>query len=157
VVSAPFPPGRELELLNLVLTKHVLPKHLPKDIVVLSLRGAGKESYAGAAELAGLKAEPFDPAKPYEEGTIRTSTVFKFKGMESHVVVLADLDKLDSTRDRRRAYVGMSRVRTRGQAVTPQVLILNELIKCGFGFRETLPGRARIPWWSVAAVRWLLI
>ena len=111
VVSAPYPPGRELELLNLVLAKHVLPKHLPKDIVVLSLRGAGKESYAGAAELAGLMAVPFDPAKPYEEGTIRTSTVFKFKGMESHVVVLTDLDKLDSPRDRRRAYVGMSRAK----------------------------------------------
>jgi hypothetical protein len=111
VVSAPYPPGRELELLNLVLAKHVLPKHLPKDIVVLSLRGAGKESYAGAAELAGLKAVPFDPAKPYEEGTIRTSTVFKFKGMESHVVVLTDMDKLDSPRDRRRTYVGMSRAK----------------------------------------------
>jgi hypothetical protein len=111
VVSAPYPPGRELELLNLVLAKHVLPKHLPKDIVVLSMRGAGKESYAGAAELAGLKAAPFDPAKPYEEGTIRTSTVFKFKGMESHVVVLTDLDKLESPRDRRRTYVGMSRAK----------------------------------------------
>jgi hypothetical protein len=111
VISAPYPPGRELELLNLVLAKHVLPKHLPEDIVILSLRGAGKESYAGAAELAGLKAVPYDPAKPYEEGTIRTSTVFKFKGMESHVIVLTDLDKLDSPRDRRRAYVGMSRAK----------------------------------------------
>jgi ATP-dependent exoDNAse (exonuclease V) beta subunit len=54
---------------------------------------------------------PFDPAKPYEEGTIRTSTVFKFKGMESHVVVLTDLDKLDSPRDRCRTYVGMSRAK----------------------------------------------
>jgi hypothetical protein len=111
VVSAPYPPGRELELLNLVLAKHVLPKHLPKDIVVLSMRGAGKESYAGAAELAGLRAVSFDPAKPCEEGTLRTSTVFKFKGMESHVVVLTDLDKLESPRDRRRAYVGMSRAK----------------------------------------------
>ena len=75
------------------------------------MRGAGKESYAGAAELGGLKAVPYDPAEPYEEGTIRTSTVFKFKGMESHVVVLTDLDKLDSPRDRRRAYVGMSRAK----------------------------------------------
>jgi hypothetical protein len=28
--------------------------------------------------------------------------------MESHVVVLIDLDKLESPRDRRRTYVGMS-------------------------------------------------
>ena len=111
VVSAPYPAGRELELLNVVLAKHVLPKHLPKDIVILSMRGAGKESYASAAELGGLKAVPYDPAKPYEEGTLRTSTVFKFKGMESHVVVLTDLDKLDTPRDRRRAYVGMSRAK----------------------------------------------
>ena len=111
VVSAPYPAGRELDLLNVVLAKHVLPKHLPKDIVVLSMRGAGKESYAGATELGGLKAVPYDPAKSYEEGTLRTSTVFKFKGMESHVVVLTDLDKLDSPRDRRRAYVGMSRAK----------------------------------------------
>jgi hypothetical protein len=111
VVSAPYPAGRELELLNVVLAKHVLPKHLPKDIVVLSMRGAGKESYAGTAELGGLKAVPYDPTKPYEEGTLRTSTVFKFKGMESHVIVLTDLDKLDSPRDRRRAYVGMSRAK----------------------------------------------
>ena len=111
VVSAPYPAGRELELLNVVLAKHVLSKHLPKDIVILSMRGAGKESYAGAAVLGGLKAVPYDPAKPYEEGTLRTSTVFKFKGMESHVVVITDLDKLDSPRDRRRAYVGMSRAK----------------------------------------------
>ncbi len=109
--SAQYPPGREHELLNPVLAKQALPKHLTKDIVVLSMRGAGKESYAGASELTGLKAVPFDPAKTYEEGAIRTSTVFKFKGMESHVVVLTDMDKLDSPRDRRRAYVGMSRAK----------------------------------------------
>ena len=111
VVSAPYTAGRELELLNIVLAKHILPKHLPKDIIVLSMRGAGKESYAGADQLGGLKAVSYDPAKPYEEGTIRTSTVFKFKGMESHVAALTDLDKLDSPRDRRRAYVGMSRAK----------------------------------------------
>jgi superfamily I DNA/RNA helicase len=54
---------------------------------------------------------PFDPSKPYEEGTIQVSTVFKFKGMESHVVVLTDLDKLESPRDCRRTYVGMSRAK----------------------------------------------
>ncbi len=65
------------------------------------MRGAGKESYAGAAGLAGLKAVPFDPSKPYEEGTIQVSTVFKFKGMENYVVFLTDLDKFESPRDRR--------------------------------------------------------
>ena len=44
-------------------------------------------------------------------GTIRTSTVFKFKGMESHVVILTDVDALTTTRDRRKAYVGMTRAK----------------------------------------------
>jgi len=61
--------------------------------------------------VAGLKLIPYDPMKPYENGTIRCSTVYKFKGMESHAVVLTDFDKLDSVRDRRKAYVGMSRAR----------------------------------------------
>ena len=72
------------------------------------MRGSGKEYYAGAAELGGLKAVPHDPAKPYEEGTVWTSSVFKFKVMESHVIVLTDLDKLNSRRARLRACVGMS-------------------------------------------------
>jgi hypothetical protein len=123
VVSAPCPPGRELELLNLVLAKHVLPKHLPKDIVILSLRGAGKKSYTGASELAGLKAVPFDPAKPYQEGAIRAPTVFKFKGIESHVVVLTYLDQMETLLDRQKACVGMSRCRYRLILLaTPEVL-----------------------------------
>lgn len=73
------------------------------------MRMAGKESYASVAELGGLNAVPYDPAKPYEKGALRSSTVFKFKGMESHVIFLTDLDKLDTARDRRRAYAGMSR------------------------------------------------
>ena len=43
--------------------------------------------------------------------TLSPSLVFKFKGMESHFVVLTDLDTLDSPRDRRPAYVGMSRAK----------------------------------------------
>jgi DNA helicase IV len=42
---------------------------------------------------------------------LRTSTVFKFKGMESYAVVLADLDSLATERDRRKAYVGISRAK----------------------------------------------
>jgi hypothetical protein len=44
-------------------------------------------------------------------GALSLSPVSKFKGMVSHVIVLTDLDKLDSPRGRRRAYVGMSRAK----------------------------------------------
>jgi hypothetical protein len=94
-----------------MLTHVVLPQQGPEDIVVLSARGTGKESYAGQATLAGLRLVPYDPSRPYEAGTLRTSTVFKFKGMESHAIVLTDLDSLASERERRKAYVGISRAK----------------------------------------------
>jgi ATP-dependent exoDNAse (exonuclease V) alpha subunit len=48
---------------------------------------------------------------PRTPGAIRATSIFKFKGMESHVVIITDMDKLDTLRDRRKAYVGMSRAR----------------------------------------------
>ncbi len=74
--------------------------------------------------MACIKAVPFEPAKPYEEGIIRTSTVFKLKGMEIQVVVLTDLDKLDCPRDRRRAYVVMSRAKYAFYVLGQQVALL---------------------------------
>ena len=111
VTTAAYQPGKELATLEAMLTHVVLHQQGPEDIVVLSVRGAGKECYAGQATLAGLRLVPFDPSRPYVPGTLRTSTVFKFKGMESYAVVLADLDSLATERDRRKAYVGISRAK----------------------------------------------
>jgi hypothetical protein len=104
-------PGRDFDLLVAVLGHENLRKYRPEDIIVLSMKGAGKESFAGKAEAAGYRLVPYDANAPYEAGTIRTSTVFKFKGMESHVVILTDVDALTTTRDRRKAYVGMTRAK----------------------------------------------
>jgi hypothetical protein len=111
VTTAAYQPGKELATLEAMLKHVVLHQQGPEDIVVLSVRGAGKECYAGQAILAGLRLVPFDPSRPYVPGTLRTSTVFKFKGMESYAVVLADLDSLATERDRRKAYVGISRAK----------------------------------------------
>ena len=104
-------PGRDFDLLVAVLGHDKLRAYRPEDIIVLSMKGAGKESFAGKAEAAGYRLVPFDANVPYEEGTLRTSTVFKFKGMESHVVILMDVDTLATSRDRRKAYVGMTRAK----------------------------------------------
>jgi hypothetical protein len=104
-------PGRDFDLLVAVLGHDKLRAYRPEDIIVLSMKGAGKESFAGKAEAAGFRLVPYDANTPYEEGTLRTSTVFKFKGMESHVVILMDVDTLATTRDRRKAYVGMTRAK----------------------------------------------
>jgi hypothetical protein len=104
-------PGRDFDLLVAVLGLEKLRAYRPEDIIVLSMKGAGKESFAGKAEAVGYRLVPYDANAPYEEGTLRTSTVFKFKGMESHVVILMDVDTLATTRDRRKAYVGMTRAK----------------------------------------------
>jgi hypothetical protein len=111
VTTVPSKPARDFDLLAAVLGHENIRKYRPEDIIVLSMKGAGKESFAGKAEAAGFRLVPYDANTPYEEGTLRTSTVFKFKGMESHVVILMDVDALATTRDRRKAYVGMTRAK----------------------------------------------
>ena len=59
----------------------------------------------------GLPVVLCDALLPRVAGAIRATSVFKFKVMEIHVVVVTDLDRLDTLRDRRKAYVGMSRAR----------------------------------------------
>jgi hypothetical protein len=111
VTTAIARPGREFDLLAALLGHEKLRAYRPEDIIVLSMKGAGKESFAGKTEAAGFRLVPYDAAAPYEAGTIRTSTVFKFKGMESHVVILTDVEALTTTRERRKAYVGMTRAK----------------------------------------------
>jgi hypothetical protein len=75
VVRAPYPAGRELELFNVVQAKYVLPKPLPWDIIDLSMHGAGKGPYDCVAEFGGLKADPYQPAMPFDEFKLRTAAV----------------------------------------------------------------------------------
>ena len=103
--------GKARDYLEALLEKVVLPRHRAEEVVLLSARGAGRESFAGLATLAGCRLVPFDSLRPAQPGELRVDTVGRFKGMESHAVVLADLDRLGSERERRAAYVGMSRAK----------------------------------------------
>ena len=62
------------------------------------------------AKLGGVPVAEWEggPARP---GELRVSTVAKAKGLEAHAVVLVDLERLASERERRAAYVGMSRAK----------------------------------------------
>lgn len=110
VAAALAPAGRELDALDALLRKVVLPRHRPEEVVVLSLRGSGRELFHGVARLGGVPVAEWDgqSARP---GELRVSTVAKAKGLEAHAVVLVDLERLASERDRRAAYVGMSRAK----------------------------------------------
>lgn len=116
VATAPLKPGKAFEMLDALVRKLLAPEiatrqYAPDDVVILSMRGAGKSSFEGKSAVGGFPLVPYDPVAPRVPGAIRATSVFKFKGMESHVVIVTDLDQLETLRDRRKAYVGMSRAR----------------------------------------------
>jgi len=118
VESGVFPEGRENELIAAVLEKLVAKEiadgqYQAEDVVLLSMRGGNKASFEGLTSLGGFTLEPYDVTQPAKPGVIRISSVFKFKGMESHTVILVDVDALKELRDRRKAYVGITRARYR--------------------------------------------
>ena len=128
VDTVPLIPGKEFDMLEALVAKVLAPelaarRYAPEDVVILGMRGAGKASFDGRNQVGGFPLVPFDPVAPAVPGAIRATTVFKFKGMESHVVILTDLDQMETLRDRRKAYVGMSRARYKLYLVaTPEVL-----------------------------------
>ena len=116
VQTAPLRPGKEFAMLDALVKQELATdiatrQYSPEDIVVLSMRGAGKASFEGQTTLGGFPLVPYDPLAPRVPGAIRATSVFKFKGVESHVVIVTDLDQVETLRDRRKAYVGMSRAR----------------------------------------------
>jgi hypothetical protein len=130
VLTAPLRPGKEFAMLDALVrqefsTDIATRQYSPEDIVVLSMRGAGKASFEGQTTLGGFPLVPYDPVAPRVPGAIRATSVFKFKGMESHVVIVTDLDKVETLRDRRKAYVGMSRARYKLYLIATEAALAN--------------------------------
>lgn len=81
----------------------------PADIVVLTPKGAASTSLAGVEKVANRRLVPYEDRQP---GDIGWSTVRKFKGLESPVVILVEMDGPGVTaRVRELAYVGITRAR----------------------------------------------
>ncbi len=130
VLTAPLRPGKEFAMLDALVrqefsTDIATRQYSPEDIVVLSMRGAGKASFEGQTTLGGFPLVPYDPVAPRVPGAIRATSVFKFKGMESHVVIVTDLDQVETLRDRRKAYVGMSRARYKLYLIATEAALAN--------------------------------
>jgi len=72
---------------------------------------------------------------------LRFSTVSAFKGLESDVVILADVDDLTSDESREILYVGTSRARTL-LAIFLSEAVRRDYDRCAFQFGERLSGTA---------------
>jgi hypothetical protein len=81
----------------------------PGDIVLLTT-GAEKDAFfINAGYVGGKRLVRYDFRQGVPVDAIRYSSVFRFKGLESKIIVLTDVRDLHSDAGRMAAYVGMSR------------------------------------------------
>lgn len=79
-----------------------------EDVVILSPR---RFESSVASEVTTVKVAPIEGLNEAGE-EIRFSTIHGFKGLESPVVILCDIESIDDEKDRALLYVGMSRARS---------------------------------------------
>ena len=95
--------------------KHLTAGGTPvEDVVVLSPRRIDdprKSGLAGIERIAGHPLVDADPGADVEPGAIRVATINRFKGLESDVVVMVNVDAMEGARNESLLYVGMTRAR----------------------------------------------
>lgn len=85
-----------------------------EDVVVLSpcrLDDRQKSGLAGIERIAGHPLRAAEPGADVAPGALRWSTIGRFKGLESKVVILVNVDAMDGERNESLLYVGMTRAR----------------------------------------------
>ncbi len=99
----------DLLKLQLIVTELLQQGANPDQIVLLSAVAENKAVFAYTNVIAGKERLPYKLTTPRPDGVIRSTSIFRFKGLESSIVVLTDLSDLHSDEGRMAAYVGMSR------------------------------------------------
>ena len=85
-----------------------------EDVVVLSPRRINDPRMSGLAGIERIAGHPLVDAEPgaeVEPGAIRVATISRFKGLESNVVVMVNVDAMEGARNESLLYVGMTRAR----------------------------------------------
>jgi hypothetical protein len=88
----------------------------PQDIVVLSSHGFDKSAIARTGSGKYTFAEDPPPVGPY----VRFSSIRGYKGLESPVVILCELEDIDDDTVDKQLYVGVSRARNHCIVVVPK-------------------------------------
>jgi len=124
-LEARGPEGRDVELLHsgdqaatviAVLDRLCGEEGVPtQDVVVLSSHGFEKCAVRAVAQ----DHYTFVPGRPERSGEVRLGSIRGFKGLESPVVVLCELEDLDGESERSQLYTGISRARTHCVIVAP--------------------------------------
>ena len=82
------------------------------DVMILSPRRLENSAVASVEQICDMPL--FDCSRTLDtpQRCIRFSTIHSFKGLESQVVILVDIEKVDDDRSQSLLYVGMSRARS---------------------------------------------
>ena len=70
-----------------------------------------KSGLAGIERIAGHPLQAAESGADVAPGSLRCSTIGRFKGLESNVVILVNVDAMDGERNESLLYVGMTRAR----------------------------------------------
>ena len=81
------------------------------DIVILSPRRLENSALAGIRDICDLPLADCSRSLVTARSCVRFSTIHSFKGLESQVVIIADVDEVEDDRSQSLLYVGMSRAR----------------------------------------------
>ena len=82
------------------------------DMVILSSRRLENSALAAVEQVCDAPLVDSSRSLDTDQSCIRYSTIHSFKGLESQVVMLVDIDEVDNDRARSLLYVGMSRARS---------------------------------------------
>ena len=82
-----------------------------RDIMVLSRRRLENSVLATVDEIGGARVVDCSRSLEAPAGALRFSTIHSFKGMESRIVIIVDIDEVEADWARSLLYVGMSRAR----------------------------------------------
>ena len=94
----------QIEIVEFILSQLIKEQIRPDDIVILSV---SRFERSVACELS----IPVSTDRKNRAGKVLFSTIHSFKGLESPVVVLVDLDRLDYDQRMNLLYIGMTRAR----------------------------------------------
>ena len=82
-----------------------------EDIVVLSPRRLGNSSLSEVTHIADLPLVDVSRSLEVDQECLKFSTIHSFKGLESPVVIIIDVNGVEENHEQSLLYVGMSRAR----------------------------------------------
>lgn len=106
-------PSDLVESLTHVLGSLIKEKMSPDTIVLLSPRRLENSSLAGIVRISGVPlVDAGHATTSARKDAVRFSTIHSFKGLESQVVIIVDIDAVDGEQTQSLLYVAMSRARS---------------------------------------------